>query len=76
MITDDRVAAALHYVVEKGWRIGNVAVRELADHTPVNYVSAIWGAGPLPSPTERSVTGDFVLTPASATASSPSARAS
>ena len=25
------------------WKIGNVAVRELADHAPVNYVSGIIG---------------------------------
>jgi hypothetical protein len=37
----DRMVAAAEYVVEYAWRSGNVAVRELADHAPVNYVSAV-----------------------------------
>jgi Lipase (class 3) len=37
----DRIIAAADYVVDYSWRIGNVAVRELADHAPINYVTAL-----------------------------------
>jgi hypothetical protein len=37
----DRVIAAAEYLVEYAWRIGNLAFRELADHSPINYVSAV-----------------------------------
>lgn len=40
-ICADRVAAAAEYLAEYSWRIGDVAVRELADHAPVNYVYAV-----------------------------------
>jgi hypothetical protein len=42
-ITADRQAAFLDYLLKHAWRPGTVAIRELTDHTPVNYVSAIWG---------------------------------
>ena len=41
---DDRLQAAAEYVLKYGWRTGNVAVRELADHAPINYVTAIAAA--------------------------------
>jgi hypothetical protein len=37
----DRVVASSEYVVQYAWRNGNVAVRELADHAPINYVTAV-----------------------------------
>lgn len=41
VIAKDRMAAACDYVTKYSWRIGDVAVRELADHAPINYVSAL-----------------------------------
>ena len=41
----DKVAAVAEYVTEYAWRIGNVDVRELADHAPINYVLAV-GSNP------------------------------
>jgi len=38
---EDRHHARLEYLVEYAWRRGNVAVRDLADHAPINYVTAI-----------------------------------
>jgi len=40
-IDKDRFIAASEYLVEYAWRIGNVAVRELADHAPINYMNAV-----------------------------------
>jgi hypothetical protein len=37
----DRMVASAEYLVESAWRNGNVAVRELADHAPINYVTAV-----------------------------------
>lgn len=37
----DQNRARVQYVVEYAWKIGNVAVRDLADHAPINYVTAI-----------------------------------
>ena len=31
------------YFIKYGGRIGNVLFRDLADHAPVNYVSAVLG---------------------------------
>jgi hypothetical protein len=39
-IEKDRLAAASEYIVKYAWRNGNVAVRELVDHAPINYVTA------------------------------------
>jgi hypothetical protein len=39
----DRLSAAEEYFLKYFWRDGNVAARELADHTPINYVSAVMG---------------------------------
>jgi hypothetical protein len=41
VIAKDRFVAASEYVINYSWRIGDVAVRELADHAPVNYVNAL-----------------------------------
>ena len=37
----DRAAARASYLFRYAWRQGNVGVRDLADHAPVNYVSAV-----------------------------------
>ena len=42
-IHEDRARGREEYVLQYAWKIGNVAVRELADHAPVNYVSGIIG---------------------------------
>jgi pimeloyl-ACP methyl ester carboxylesterase len=43
-IASDRRSAALAYPVKYGWKVWrNVAIRELADHAPVNYISAVLG---------------------------------
>lgn len=39
----DRLAASGQYLLEHAFRIGTVPVRELADHAPLNYVSAVAG---------------------------------
>ena len=38
---EDRLQARLEYLVEYAWRTGNVAIRDLADHSPINYVTAV-----------------------------------
>jgi hypothetical protein len=40
-IGEDRLHASADYILKFGWIRGNVAVRELADHAPINYVEAI-----------------------------------
>ncbi|HXJ90742.1 MAG TPA: lipase family protein [Candidatus Binatia bacterium] len=35
---EDRDAAEVRYIEDYAWRIGNVALRPLADHAPINYV--------------------------------------
>jgi len=40
-VRNDRLRAAAEYTVEYAWKPGNVALRELADHTPFNYIEAI-----------------------------------
>jgi triacylglycerol lipase len=42
-IHEDRAQGREEYVLRYAWKIGNVAVRELADHAPINYVSGIIG---------------------------------
>jgi Lipase (class 3) len=42
-VGEDRRAARWHYLTRLAWRWGNVWVRELADHAPINYVSALLG---------------------------------
>lgn len=43
VIEDDRRQASRAYLFEHAFRHGTVPVRELADHTPINYVSGILG---------------------------------
>jgi len=43
VIHDDRSHARGEYLIQHAWRIGNVGLRDLADHAPVNYVSAVLG---------------------------------
>jgi hypothetical protein len=43
VIEADRREASRTYLFEHGFRHGTVPVRELADHTPINYVSAVMG---------------------------------
>jgi pimeloyl-ACP methyl ester carboxylesterase len=43
-IVEDQLKARAEYVLEYAWRLGNVAVRDLADHAPVNYVGAVQAA--------------------------------
>jgi hypothetical protein len=46
-ITEDRIKAFLEYPFRyHAWKRENVGVRELADHTPVNYVTAVTAATP------------------------------
>jgi hypothetical protein len=40
-IDKDRIIASSEYLVEYAWRNGNLAVRELADHAPINYVTPV-----------------------------------
>lgn len=39
-IERDRASARMHYLLEQAWRRHNVGVRDLADHSPINYVRA------------------------------------
>ncbi len=45
-IGDDQRAAELEYLEKYAWRSGDVAVRLLADHAPVNYVWPVTAATP------------------------------
>jgi hypothetical protein len=46
-IRDDRIKAFFEYPFKyHAWKKENVGVRELADHTPVNYVTAVTAATP------------------------------
>jgi hypothetical protein len=40
-IDKDRIIASSEYLAEYAWRNGNLAVRELADHAPINYVTPV-----------------------------------
>lgn len=42
-IQADRAQGREQYVLQYAWKIGHVAVRELADHAPINYVSGLIG---------------------------------
>lgn len=42
-IAADRRAGAFDYLRRHAWRPGNVLLRGLADHAPINYVSALLG---------------------------------
>lgn len=43
-ISGDRFRARLSYLFRYAWRLGNVGFRGLADHAPINYVTAIAAA--------------------------------
>jgi len=43
-IASDRIRARVEYTFEYSWRVGSVAVRDLADHSPINYVFALQAA--------------------------------
>lgn len=43
VIVRDRVNAEADYLRQYAWKTGNVAVRDLADHAPINYVWALVG---------------------------------
>ena len=38
---EDQSTARKKYLLEHAWRFGNVVTRDLADHAPINYVSAL-----------------------------------
>lgn len=38
MVDVDQITAREKYLIEYAWKDGNVAVRDLADHAPINYV--------------------------------------
>ena len=40
-VSGDRLRARADYLLQYAWKSGNVAVRDLADHAPINYVTAI-----------------------------------
>jgi len=41
VMAEDRIVAASEYLAKYAWRIGNLPVRELADHSPINYLNAV-----------------------------------
>ena len=44
LIREDQLEAEIKYIEEYSWRVGDVAVRALADHSPVNYVWPVTAA--------------------------------
>jgi len=42
-IDQDCLVASGEYLTQYAWRMGNVPVRQLADHAPINYVTAVMG---------------------------------
>jgi Lipase (class 3) len=40
-VSADHLIARAEYLVRYAWKTGNVGVRDLADHAPINYVTAI-----------------------------------
>jgi len=45
-IGEDQAKAEVKYIEQYAWRIGDVALRALADHAPVNYVWPVTAATP------------------------------
>jgi len=43
-IAEDRLAAEIEYTADYAWKAGNVRVRDLADHSPINYAWAVSAA--------------------------------
>jgi triacylglycerol lipase len=46
LIKADQDQAREQYLIDYAWKIGNVAVRDLADHAPINYVTAVTANDP------------------------------
>ena len=42
LIAQDRRKARADYATRHGWRIGSVLIRDLADHSPINYVRVLF----------------------------------
>jgi hypothetical protein len=40
----DQAGAEIEYIKDYAWRIGDVGVRALADHSPINYVLPVTAA--------------------------------
>ena len=40
-VQNDRLQASTDYIMKYSWISGNVAVRQLADHAPINYIEAL-----------------------------------
>lgn len=40
-VTEDMVVAECEYLLKYAWKKGNVGVRDLADHAPINYVFGV-----------------------------------
>jgi len=47
---EDYRAATSRYLVDLAWRTGNVPVRDLADHSPINYLSGVSNFRVSPTP--------------------------
>lgn len=41
-VFNDHMKARVAYIVQEGWKVGTVLVRDLADHAPINYVRALF----------------------------------
>jgi hypothetical protein len=41
-VFNDHIKARVAYIVQEGWKVGTVLVRDLADHAPINYVRALF----------------------------------
>lgn len=41
-VFNDRMQARANYIVQEGWKAGAVLLRDLADHSPVNYARALF----------------------------------
>jgi len=42
-VTRERLSASLNYQKNIAWKRGNLRLREMADHAPINYVAAVLG---------------------------------
>jgi predicted lipase len=42
VVEADRTKARAVYLLEEAWKVGAVVVRDLADHSPINYVRAVF----------------------------------
>jgi hypothetical protein len=41
-VASDRSGARSGYLFDYAWKIGNVLLRDLADHAPINYVRGVF----------------------------------